>query len=126
MGKYLTAESILAAEDFQYAEVDCPEWGGSVRVRSLSGGQRAVLKKAMDENDSTIDELLVVMCTVDEDGKRIFDKKMVEQLSKKNTNVISRIAIRILEISGMRDREQAVKDAEKNFGKTENDDSSFD
>ena len=46
--QYLSADNILNADDFAYAEVDCPEWGGTVRIRSLSGGQRVNIKKAIE------------------------------------------------------------------------------
>lgn len=122
----LTAESILAAEDFVYDIVECPEWGGEVRVRSLSGAQRATLKKAVEAGQDNIDETICVMAIVDQDGNRIFTQQQIAALSKKNTSVISRIAIRVAEISGMRDRAKAVKDAEKNSGEIRRDDSSFD
>jgi len=128
MGKnYLTtADSILQAEDFAYDEVDCPEWGGTVRIRSLSGAQRVTLKKAVDAGRDDIDETLCVMAIVDQDGNRILHREQIAELSKKNTAVITRIAMKVLEISGMRDREKAVKDAEKNSGGTPSADSSFD
>lgn len=126
MGNYLTAESILQSEDFAYADVDCPEWGGTVRVRSLSGAQRVTLKKAIDAGQSDIDEMLCVMCIVDGDGNRIFNQKQIGELSRKNTKAISRVAIRVLEISGMRDPDKSVKDAEKNSAEMENGASSFD
>lgn len=122
----LTAESILAAEDFVYDIVECPEWGGEVRVRSLSGAQRATLKKAVEAGQDNIDETICVMAIVDQDGNRIFTQQQIAALSKKNTSVISRIAVRVAEISGMRDRAKAVKDAEKNSGEIRRDDSSFD
>lgn len=124
--KYLTAENILQAEDFSYADVECPEWGGTVRVRSLSGAQRVTLRKAIDSKQSDVDEMLCVMSIVDEDGNRIFNRNQIGELSKKNTIAITRVAKRVLEISGMRDPEKSVKDAEKNSAETENDASSFD
>lgn len=126
MGKYLTAESILQADDFTFADVECPEWGGTVRIRSLSGAQRVQLKKAIDNHNDDIDEMVCVMCIVDEDGNRILNRNQIGELSKKNTKAITRIAIRALEISGMRDPNKAVADAEKNSGETESGDSSFD
>ena len=128
MGKnYLTtAASILQAEDFTYDEVDCPEWGGTVRIRSLSGGQRVQLRKAIEAERDDVDETLCVMAIVDEDGNRVLKREQIAELSKKNTAVITRIAIRVLEISGLRDRKKAIADAEKNFGETESGDSSFD
>ena len=126
MGKYLTAEAILQAEDFVYDDVECPEWGGTVRVRSLSGAQRVTLKKAIDAGKDDIDETLCVMCIVDEDGNRILHRNQIAELSKKNTKAITRVAMKALELSGMRDPAKAVKDAEKNSEATESGDSSFD
>jgi len=126
MGKYLTANAILQAEDFMYDEVECPEWDGVVRIRSLSGAQRITLKKAVDAGNDNVDEMLCVMAIVDEDGNRIFEQKQIAELSRKNTQAISRVAIRVLEISGLRNPAKAVQDAEKNSGMTKSDDSSFD
>lgn len=123
---YLNADSILHADDFVYADVECPEWGGTVRIRSLSGAQRVTLKKAIDAGQDDIDEMLCVMCIVDEDGNRILNRSQIGELSKKNTKAITRVAIKALEISGMRDPSKAVKDAEKNSGTTPSGDSSFD
>ena len=47
------------------------------------------------------------MAIVDADGNRIFTQQQINALSKKNTAVVSRIAIRVTEISGMRDRNKA-------------------
>lgn len=126
MKAYLTAENILSADDFVYADVECPEWGGTVRVRSLSGAQRVTLKKAIDSGRDDIDETLCVMCIVDADGNRILNRDQIGQLSKKNTKAITRVAVKALEISGMRDPKKAVDDAEKNSGETESDASSYD
>ena len=128
MGKtYLTtADAILQAEDFAFDEVDCPEWGGTVRIRSLSGAQRVQLKKAIDAGRDDIDETLCVMAIVDQDGNRILHREQIAELSKKNTAVITRIAMKVIEISGMSDREKAVQAAEKNSDGTPSADSSFD
>ena len=123
---YLTAESILSADDFVYADVDCPEWGGTVRVRSLSGAQRVTIKKAIDNGAQDVDEMVCVMAAVDADGKRIFERKHIDALSRKNTAPVTRCAVRVLEISGMRDPKKSIEDAEKNSGMTESGDSSFD
>lgn len=126
MSKYLTAESILQADDFVFQDVDVPEWGGTVRVRSLSGAQRVTLKKAIDNKQENIDEMLCVMAIVDEDGNRILHQNQIQELTKKNTKAITRIAIKVLEISGLRDPQKAVKDAEKNSDATLSADSSYD
>lgn len=127
MGKYLTAESILSADDFVYAEVDCPEWGGPVRVRSLSGGQRSVITQRVQAKDTeNMEELLVVMGAVNEEGTRIFTNKDIDALKKKANAPISRIAKMIMEISGIGSETAAVEEAKKNSPLTMSDDSSFD
>ena len=127
MGKYLNAESILAAEDFKYAEVECPEWGGIVRVRSLSGGQRAqITQRVNDKQLDELDELLAVMACVDEDGSRIFTNKDIVSLKKKSAAVVTRIAKKVLEISGIGNEAGEVDEAKKNSELTASDDSSLD
>ena len=37
MSRSLTAEEILSTDDRKVERVACPEWGGHVHVRSLSG-----------------------------------------------------------------------------------------
>lgn len=125
--KYLNAESILAAEDFCYADVECPEWGGVVRVRSLSGGQRSLITQRVQAQDTDeLEELLTVMGVVDEDGNRIFTNKDIDLLKKKSNTPISRIAKKIMEISGIGNAGEAVEDAKKNSSLMMKDDSSFD
>lgn len=124
--QYLSADNILNAEDFVYADVDCPEWNGTVRIRSLSGGQRVTVKKAIDSGAEDIDEMLCVMAIVDAEGNRILERKHIDKLAKKNTAPVTRVAIRVLEISGMREPKKAVQEAEKNLSVTENEDLSFD
>ena len=126
MSKYLNAESILAAEDFMFAEVDVPEWGGKVRVRSLSGSQRTMIKKAVENKDTDdLEELITVMSVVDDDGKRILQRKQIPQLKEKSTAPISRIAQKVMEISGISNPEMAIEEAKKNFNDM-NEDSAID
>ena len=127
MGKYLTAESILSADDFRYADVDCPEWGGMVRVRSLSGGQRSVItQRVQDKELEDLEETLTVMGCVNEDGERIFTNKDIEKLKKKSNTPIARIAKKIMELSGIGNAGEAVENAKKNSAATTSDDSLYD
>ena len=127
MGKYLTAESILSADDFRYEDVDCPEWGGTVRVRSLSGGQRSVItQRVQDKELEDLEETLTVMGCVNEEGERIFTNKDIDKLKKKSNTPIARIAKKIMELSGIGNANEAVESAKKNSAGTMNDDSLFD
>ncbi len=127
MSKYLSVESILSAEDFQYADVEIPEWGGTVRVRSLSGGQRSVItQKVQARETDDLEELLVVMACVNEDGNRIFTNQDIPALKKKSNAAISRIAKKVMEVSGIGAEQAAVDAAKKNSLGTMSDDSLFD
>ena len=44
---YLTREAILAKDDVQIEELHVPQWGGTVRVRGMSGTQRDAFEKAI-------------------------------------------------------------------------------
>ena len=127
MSKFLTAESILKDEDFSYAELEIPEWGGSVRLRSLSGGQRSIINQRVQARDlENLEEMLTVMGCVDEDGNRIFTNKDIDALKKKSNAPITRIAKKIMEISGIGTETAAVDEAKKNSALMMKDDSSFD
>ena len=45
----LTRSQILEAKDRDYETIDCPEWGGEVRLRSISGTQRDEYEQSMVE-----------------------------------------------------------------------------
>ena len=118
MGKtYLDARSVLSADDLQYADVDCPEWGGSIRVRGLTAGEQSIIAKkvqAKDTGDLAVN--VMIMGCVDENGERIFSKNDKDTLKKKANQVVDRIARKILELSGS--DEVTVAEAEKNSART--------
>lgn len=93
MKRYLTnAEEIISSEDFRYQDVEVPEWGGTIRIRSLSAKQRDTLaRKIKADGESEASEMMVVMCVVDEAGQRVFDFKDIERLKAKSTVPIARI-----------------------------------
>ena len=110
---YLDARSVLSADDFQYADVDCPEWGGSVRVRGLTAGERSSVQRKIKVNDQQdLEVTVVIFGTVDQNGDRLFTKNDRDQLKQKSNAVITRIAKRILELSGGDD--ESVSETQKN------------
>lgn len=123
--KYLNAEQILAADDFRYAEVDVPEWDGTVRIKSMTANQRDILSRAIkDKGESEAAELMLVMCVVDENGKRIFERNHIEALKRKSVAPISRIVTAIGNLSGGKDSD--IESAEKNLDLTTTEDSPID
>jgi len=119
MGYITSANEILAKDDFTYAEIDVPEWGGTLRLRSLSGAQRTIITARAQKNKVTGDglyEQLIIMSAVDEDNKLIFDEKQhLEMLKMRNSAITKKIGEKVLEISGFKpDAESDLESAEKN------------
>jgi hypothetical protein len=102
---FLSKDQILAAQDRQYAEVDVPEWGGKVRLSSLTARQSleldAVTKKFQEGKVADPIGPLLVACIVDADGKPIFTKDDLDGLGKKNPAVILRLAEHIKKLNGI-------------------------
>jgi len=116
----LNRDAILNVNDIKIQEVDVPEWGGKVLVKTLSGAERdsfeasivtgvGVNAKMSTEN---IRAKLVVRSIVGEDGKRFFSDSDAEILSKKSAAALDRIFAVASKLSGVGDDE--IKDMVKN------------
>lgn len=105
----LTRAAILAAEDIRFAYVEVPEWGGRVRVRSLTGTERDQYdaeswRASQVDGGSALANFRVrrvARAIVNENGDRVFADKDVAALGAKNGGVIDRIDDVVVELSGM-------------------------
>lgn len=123
MGKFLSREEILKALDRNYMVINCPEWGGKVRVQSLSGAERDVFEESIlgqKKEDGTRDVItknirakLVAMTAVDKDGKLIFSPDDVNILGDKNAAPIDRLFSAAQKLSGIgkNDLEELTKNS---------------
>lgn len=139
MANYLGRDAILAADDLDYQDVDVPEWGGTVRVRSLTVHQRDQLAMTVVSFDDSIrasrangdaelklnrDGLaelkaqIVVWTACDGDGQRLFSQKDLAAVGEKSPDVIDRLSDTALEISGV--TELGGRAARKNSGTGQN------
>lgn len=100
MTDYLTKDAILAADDAMYEDVDVPEWGGVVRVKSLNGAQRdafeASIQKLGKDGSREFDQhdfraKFVSRVCVDHNGDRIFTNMDVKALSEKSAAALQRV-----------------------------------
>lgn len=114
--KQLTADAILQARDFVEKEVDVPEWGGVVRVRSLSMGARYEINDRAVRTggkDQKIDNLAFAACTL-EFGlvEPKLTRTQAEQAVKyRASEPINRICAAVWEISGLAGGEAEAKNA---------------
>ena len=108
---YLTKDDILQREDILTRDVEVPEWGGTVRVRGMSGVERdkfeasLIVEEAPAERTApaqgtdgdvktSMDNVrakLCAWCIVDGDGARMFADADVVALGAKSAAALDRV-----------------------------------
>lgn len=125
----LSRDAILKAEDQDYDEVECPEWGGTVRLRSISGAERDTFEAScivQKGNNRTVNmknarAKLIVLMAVDEHGARLFSEDDVRALAKKNARPIDRLFDSCQKLAGI--TEDDMDQLTANLEETQTDDS---
>lgn len=116
----LNRDAILQIQDLPHEDVEIPEWGGTVRVRALTGTERDVFEGNMIErrgkstkmNLRNIRAKLVALTVVDGEGKRLFSDNDVEALGKKSALALNKIFEVAQRLSGIRPED--MEEIEKN------------
>ena len=121
----LTIEQILKAPDAEVVAVECPEWGGTVYVRTISADQRDAWEISCgDENDKPkagARASLVGLAMCDKEGRFLQPTEAeVKALGAKASGPMDRLFETILRINRMRKRD--VEQMEKNSEPTTADD----
>ena len=117
----LTKEQILSASDIQTEDVPVSEWGGTVRVKALSGAERDQFEMSMFEergkkvqrNLQNMRAKLVSLSIVDEKGSRVFTDADVKALGNKSAAALDRVFAVAMRLSGV--SEQDVDELAGNF-----------
>ena len=115
----LTRDAILAVVDLPSETVPCPEWGGEVSIRGMTGSERDAFEQSLFIGDAdskrfsadNVRAKLLVRCIVDENGERIFKDEDVEALGRRSAQVLDRLYDVAQRLSGIgkKDLESAVK-----------------
>jgi hypothetical protein len=92
----LTRDAILGAQDLKIEDVEVPEWGGTVRVRMMTGAQRDALGASMVTAGGKPDMHkyrigLVAACIVGDDGVPMFAADEVALLAGKSSVALDRV-----------------------------------
>ncbi len=117
----LGRDAILGAVDLAHVDVDVPEWGGAVRVRMLTGGERDAFEagtitrhgKKIEQNLVNIRARLVALCVVDEAGARLFSEADAEKLGQKSAAALNRVFEAARVLNGL--TEEAAAEAAAQF-----------
>ena len=132
MAGLLTRDQILGVQDLTFVEVEVPEWGGTVRVRMMTGAERDSFEagtvtrhgKRIDVNVVNIRARLVALTVVDEKGERLFTEADVEVLARKSSAALNRVFEAARVLNGL--TEEAAADAAQGFQNGRNGDSTSD
>lgn len=102
----LDRNSILAANDAKHEPVECPEWGGTVYVRTISAAERdrweIEHEKRKDSPGATnIRGMLLSLALCDEHGKAMFTIADADALGKKSAVVMDRLFDAAAKLNGI-------------------------
>jgi hypothetical protein len=117
----LSKEAIFAQNDQTHEDVEVPEWGGTVRIRSLTGEERDAYEASMVQqvgkkakaNLRNMRAKLVAMSAINEDGTQQFDQADVMRLGQSNAAALDRLFEAAQRLSGLSDED--VKEMEEGF-----------
>jgi hypothetical protein len=108
--KFLTAAEILGAQDVEIREVDVPDWGGTVRLRTITAEEMASLSSDTKKESSVV--ALLVIAAVDEDGKALFTANDFSALKKKSLRPFLQLQKIVGEMNGLDDLKKGKELAE--------------
>ncbi len=118
----LTKEQILSANDLDFEEVEVKEWGGSVRIRCMTGTERDAFETAIykikgdkvEANRENFRAQLLSRVICDDNNKLLFGPKEINSLGGKSGRVIDRLFEFAQKINGIgqSDVEELTKNSE--------------
>lgn len=93
---YLNRDKVMAAEDRRKTiEVEIPEWGGTLRMATMTGADRDHLDHLLRRMDAgeevpSFRATIIAACAVDAKGQKLFTREDVEALGEKSSKAIGR------------------------------------
>lgn len=118
----LTADQIFAADDRKYEVVPVPEWGGDVRLRTLSGKERDKFESTLQQrkgnrvkdNMENFRARLVGLCAVDATGGPLFtNTQQINLLGDRSVAALQRLFDKCNEMNGF--SEQDIEELTEDF-----------
>jgi len=112
--KKITKADIVAFNDLKSEVIEVPEWGGSVTIRRMTGGERDAYEADIFESKGSQLQLkrenfrakLIARCLVDDNGERMFSDGEIAALSKKSAAALDRLFAACQRLNGMTGAEQ--------------------
>lgn len=127
MTNYLKRDDIKRVTDRTFEDVEVPEWGGVVRVRSLTGKEKDEFERSLmvveqrGKKTVAVPELenmrakLAVLSMVDENGALLFSNDDIPWLTEKSASALDRVVKVAQYLSRMNDVDfEEIKELLKN------------
>lgn len=96
----LSKAAILAAQDLPTEDVNVPEWGGPVRVRTMTGAERDAMGAMISKdagagegktNQTAFRSIVLMHTIVGDDDQPMFDRADLDAIGSKNGAVLDRL-----------------------------------
>lgn len=129
---YLTRDGILEQKDLPVEDFDVPEWGGMLRIKTMTGAERDHFEASLVDqrggkqkmNLQNMRARLVALCAIDEHGGRLFKADDVAKLGMKSAKILDRVFEKCQEMNGLSDKD--VEDLTQGFPDDRSEDSTSD
>lgn len=116
----LSKDQILQAQDTPYEDVNVPEWGGAVRIGTMTGEGRDRYEQSifdMKKKGVTLDNIrakLIAASAIDESGNLMFSEEDIQALGKKSAKALDRLFAVAQRLNGVTDAdvEELAKNSE--------------
>ena len=98
----LSKDDILGCNDIPTELVEVPEWGGHVKVRGMSAGERDRFDDMIrTQGMAALRATMASSGIIDEDGKRLFTDAEVNKLAEKSAEALDRVVEAVSRLSGL-------------------------
>ena len=96
----LSKAAILAAQDLPTEDVNVPEWGGPVRVRTMTGAERDAMGAMISKdagagegktNQTAFRSIVLMHTIVGDDDQPMFERADLDAIGSKNGAVLDRL-----------------------------------
>ena len=123
----LTKDQILSADDLKTKDVVVPQWGGTVRLRTMTASERdrfenmVFVGKDKNERMADIRATLLSLCIVDEKNNLVFSEKDIKALGGKSAAAVDLLFSEAQKLNAVTDQdiEDQVKNSEATQGESE-------
>jgi len=90
----ITKSMVVSAADKKMIDVEIPEWGGTAKLRVMSGSERDRFEGEFQGDKKSVDDVrakMVSKCLCDDEGVRLFSEAEVPLLGEKSAAVLDRL-----------------------------------